>query len=187
MMIRQVRIRIQNHGGSAIQCIRFPSGQSAGRRNAVSGKAHPSLGNGVLQGCVAAVTEGSIYDDEEAYEFSVTDGTQVIELSATTPVGRYYIVGAAVGIYYDVTFVSAEGHTLDANAVGYYVGDEKKPSEKEKLLNSKWEIWKGNERLIVDEFDKVQLLPDGIIAEAGDRYMEYDLDGHLRMIVVKRK
>ena len=87
--------------------------------------------------------------------------------------------------YQSIGTTTSDGRPI--YAVGYYVGDEKKPSEKEKLLNSKWEIWKGNERLIVDEFDKVQLLPDGIIAEAGDRYMEYDLDGHLRMIVVKRK
>ena len=70
---------------------------------------------------VAAVTEGSIYDDdEEAYEFSVTDGTQAVALSATTPVGRYYIVGAAVGPHYDVTFVSAGGHTLGTAIVGLY-------------------------------------------------------------------
>lgn len=72
------------------------------------------------QTLVAAVTEGSIYNNEEAYEFSVTDGTQAVALSATTPVGCYYIVGAAVDPHYDVTFVSAGGHTLGTAIVGLY-------------------------------------------------------------------
>ncbi len=47
-----------------------------------------------------------------------------------------------------------------------------------------WTIWRGNERLIADEFEDVRLTEDGIVAEVGDRYQVFDLEGRLRMIVV---
>ena len=50
-----------------------------------------------------------------------------------------------------------------------------------------WSIWNGNSRLIVDEFDDVRLTDEGIVAERGDRYQVFDLEGHLKQILVQRK
>ena len=51
----------------------------------------------------------------------------------------------------------------------------------------RWSIWNGNSRLIVDEFDNIRLTEEGIVAESGDRYMVYDIEGQLRTILVNRK
>ena len=50
-----------------------------------------------------------------------------------------------------------------------------------------WSVWNGNSRLIVDEFDDVRITDDGIVAERGDRYQVFDLEGQLKQILVQRR
>ena len=50
-----------------------------------------------------------------------------------------------------------------------------------------WSIWNGNSRLIVDEFDDVRITDEGIVAERGDRYQVFDLEGQLKQILVQRR
>ncbi len=50
-----------------------------------------------------------------------------------------------------------------------------------------WTIWRGNERLIADEFEDVRLTREGIVAEVGDRYQVFDLNGNLKMIMTNKK
>ena len=61
-------------------------------------------------------------------------------------------------------------------ALGVKVGDK-----------MKWSIWNGNSRLIADEFDDVRLTEEGIVTENGDRYVVFDLEGHMKTILVNRK
>ncbi len=51
----------------------------------------------------------------------------------------------------------------------------------------RWSIWNGNSRLIADEFDNVRLTAEGIVAESGDRYMVFNLEGQLKTILVNKK
>jgi len=50
-----------------------------------------------------------------------------------------------------------------------------------------WTIWRGNERLIADEFENVMVTGDGIVTEVGDRFQVFDFNGRLKMIVSNKK